>query len=454
MICDHDELAQAVMFFGENGFIAKEMLYTEFEALLDGYVLSHDWQNRQARAVFVEIDARYRIKTAIFFRIDFNAKGEVDASWNVPLRQLTDNALRGPDLGAGPIRLVCASQCPIKYFQSALWDPKLTAAANQLGALKKAATRNRLGIQFRDDPDMEALPSGGETVNAEQLHRQLSDEIRSEYAKELRNQMALMLKDQRLRNSTLARESEDSIAVLKRAHSEQIEDYRAIIEEKNRALTEEQARNLELKETIDGQAKKIEGLREYFEHKLEKVEGEGTSLVNTLRENHQTEIDAKISAATAELKDLLRMREVELVNRVEEESLLRDEIARLRTQNQLLVSHGGDDILGHMVGAGISFVSYQPGAGHITIPVADIPRYMENASAYAAEQCGVSEERYLAWLEHYQAPVCSAVDENGSMCGDNIARTANPADFHCGDQDRCTAHKDINGNQTLKYAGS
>lgn len=450
MIFDHDELARAIFFFGNEGHISKEMHYSEFEAVLDGYVPAAEWAGKQARAVFVEIDSRLRVCTALFFLVGFTKKGMVEDSWNIPLDQLVSSASRGPDLGAGPIRLVCASQCPIQYFKESLWDPDLRTGKNQLQMLKKIAERNKLAIQFRDVPEDEVQATGSSAaLSAELLEKKISQELRTEYSKEFRNHMAQMLKDQRLRTATILNDSQKSISTLKVEHSKRIEEYRAIIEEKNRAIDDERTRNHQLKDTIDGQAKKIEGLREYFEHKLEKLEGEGTEVVQALRDNYAAETEAKIEAAITEMKELLHMRDVEIHYRNEQESQLRDEIARLRRENQALLGSDDDELLGKMVAKGVSFVTYQPGAGHITIPVADVPVYMDNPVAYAAGQCGVQEAQYRAWLEHYHAPVCSACDEHGNLCGENVPRTTNPADFHQGDQDRCKNHKELKGSLKL-----
>jgi len=449
VIFDHDELASAVFFFNNEGSVAREMHYSEFEALLDNYVPLAEWANREARATYVQIDRRMRVCSAVFFLIGFNKVGHVLESWNLPLDQLTRNAMRGPDLGAGPIRLVCASQCPIEYFKKSLWDPDLRSSNNQLLMLKKAVTRNKLALQFRDAPE-EEIESKSQSLNTDQLEKKLGAQIRKEYAREFRDHMAQMLKDQRLRTATILNDSQKTVTNLKVEHGNRIEEYRALIEEKKRAIEEERQRNAQLKETIDGQAKKIEGLREYFEHKLEQAEGQGAEYVKALRENYEAETEAKIEAATTELKEMLQMRDVELFYRNEQESQLRDEIARLRRENQALLSGTDNELLEKMVSRGVSFVSYQPGAGHITIPIADLSKYMNNPIAYAAEQCGVQENHYRAWLEHYQAPVCSHVDNGGNFCGENVPRITNPADFHSGDQDRCNEHKELKSAKNLK----
>lgn len=453
MILDDDELAQAIVFFDDDRII-KEMHYAEFEAILDGFVPAFDLASQKAKAVFIEIDSKYRLHTSVFFCIQFNRKGEIDSGWNLPLQQIANMAMRGPDLGAGPIRLACKSQCPIQYFQQSLWDPDLRAGKGHLNALKKAVERNRLAVQFRQsESDSSGSLGLGQPqlgVSTEQLELKISQELRKEYAKEFRDHMAQVLKDQRLRTTTIHQEGEERIQALKLEHNQRIEEYRSLLEDKDRTINEERLRNQSLKETIDGQVKKIEGLREYFEHKLEQAEGQERDVAHVLRNNFEVETEAKIEAATKELKEMLQMREVEMLYRNEQETQLKDEIARLRQQNQELTNNSGDHLLDKMKHKGISFVTFQPGAGHITIPTVDIPRFMENPVAYAADQCGVKESHYSAWLQHYQAPVCSATDENGKICGENITRCESPTDFLMGDGDRCDKHKEFKGSGKLK----
>lgn len=428
------------------------MHYAEFEAVLDGYVPAADMANQQSKAVFVEIDSRFKVHTAVFFNLKFTRKGEVDPSWNLPLDQIANMAMRGPDLGAGPIRLACKSQCPIQYFKDSLWDPDLRAGKGQLNTIKKAVERNKLAIQFRESADDINPPTLHSTPAAatEQIELKISQELRKEYAKEFRDHMAQVLKDQRLRTATIQEEKDDAIKAIKQDHAQRIEELRDLLREKERTIEEERKRNESLKETIDGQVKKIEGLREYFEHKLEQAEGQERDIMDGLRSNFEVEMEAKIESTVKEYKELLQMREVELLYRNEQEVQLKDEITRLRQQNQEMLDNSGDHLLEKMIAKGVSFVTFQPGAGHITIPLSDLSRFMENPTAYAADQCGVKESHYNAWLKHYQAPVCTAVDEKDHVCGENIDRCDSPTDFLVGDGDRCDKHKEFKGSGKLK----
>src|SRR5690606_27056287 len=143
-------------------------------------------------------------------------------------------------------------------------------------------------------------------------------------------------------------------------------------------------RNDELKNTIDGQVQKIEGLREYFEHKLQRSQGGEQELVESLRKHYESELDEKIAQSTRELTERFAMKEVELVYRQEHERQLREEIAQLRKEEHALIANSGDHVLERMSRQGVNFVTYQAGVGHITIPLSEIGRFMDNPGAFTA----------------------------------------------------------------------
>lgn len=453
MIFDADELARAIFFFEDGKLVPKEMYYSEFEAVLDEYVPALEWANKNARAVYVEVDAGLNIRTAVFFQLPFTRTGAVDPNWNLPLGQLADNASYGPDLGAGPIKLACTSQCPIHHYRSFLWDPDLRKGKGHLAHLKKAVSENRLSLQFREPADEFTFGSRKAAIHSQELEQKLTQQLRREYAQEFRDHMAQLLKEQRLRVSTIDREKENVLEDLRRQHANQLEEYRELLQASERSLEEEKQRNTVLKDTIEGQAKKLEGLREYFEHKLEQAQDSEFDELQALKENYGAELEAKVEAATTELKELLGMKEVELLYRNERENQLQQEIDSLREENKGFVSNSGDQLLEKMMAKGISFVTYQPGAGHITVPVPEVSRFLENPIAYAAEYCGVRTTQYQAWLDHYQTPVCKATDTSGAICGENLERVESPTEFLIGKDDCCESHRQIKGVSKLKLAG-
>ena len=436
MIFENDELASAVLFFSEDGNVSREMLYPEFQAILDAYVPAIELANHSYDAVYVEIDSRLRVRRTVFFLIAFTSEGFVDPGWFLPLEELARSAAKGPDLGSGSILLACKSSCPIEHYRDMLWDPDIRGGKGQFGIIKKVVEENRVGIEFRDSEDEESEDHGAKM----ELNIQYTQQLRKEYETEFRNHMAQLLKDQRLRARMIESDKKKEIEYLKKEHNARLNEFRARIDEKDRLLEEESQRNEILKSTIDGQAEKIRGLREYFEHKLERSQGNEEEQLIALKQNFDVELAATLESETKELKELLQMREVELLYRNEQEANLHDEVSRLRKENQELVGNSGDELLSKLVEKGISFVTYQPGAGHITLPVTDVYRFKENPAAYTAEVCGVTEKQYQAWLEHYHAPICRHHDEEGKLCGENINRVNNPIDFHIGESDRCEEH--------------
>lgn len=426
---------EAVFLFSGDA-IDREMLYPEFEAILDGFVPMPENAGGTAKAVYVRIDGELRITAAVFFLLNFDPSGRADPHWNVPLEQMLAMAARGPDLGAGPIKLVCFSQCPIEWQQKNLWDPQMEPGKNSFVLMRKAAKANRLGLIVQEAP----VKAQADQAKSQ---RQLQQKLHQHYSQELRDRMAHMLREQRLRITTLNNRQTKNIQKLQLEHQRRLQLYRDKLhelQEKNQELTR---RHQLLLEKFDSQVQKIEGMREYFSHKLAAAhEGENSQL-HALQENYEMELAARVQAATTELQERLDMREVELFYRHQQERNLKDEIARLKDENQSLVNQSGGQLLNKLSEAGITFVTYQPGAEHMTISLADMGRYLSDPKAYAAEQCGVDVEHYREWLQHFAHPRCGAEDSKGQICGRTITRVTHPGDFHQGESDRCSEHHEL-----------
>lgn len=138
-------LTEAVMFFSERG-VCKEVLYTEFEALLDGLVATPEFADETIEAVFLQINNRLQVRAAVFFTMDFDMDGYVNRLWNMPLRQLAEKAGRGPDMGGGPIRLACLGFTTAPQHRENMWKPGQRNGRADLALIKEAVSRNALGI--------------------------------------------------------------------------------------------------------------------------------------------------------------------------------------------------------------------------------------------------------------------------------------------------------------------
>ncbi|UTA49341.1 hypothetical protein L1F30_07350 [Simiduia sp. 21SJ11W-1] len=434
MPLDVNELAEAIYVY-EGNRIIREMLYPEFEAILDGYVPIPEFAGKQIRAVYVRINSHLFVKAAVFFLIEFDTEGFPDRRWNVPLGQLADSATNGPDLGAGAIRLACASQCPIEWHQPRMWDPSVATGKNNFALLKKYVKANKLGLIWRQSAEVpQAVPSHAvDTASARAL--------KAKFETEARTHVAQLLKEQRFKMSVQRNQFQQQVDSLKQEHQSRLARYQEALAEREKELVALHGANQQLKEKMDAQMSKMAGIREYFEHKLKSAQAGEQESVQSLREQYELEMQMKLEAATSDLQDMIQMRDMELLYRNEQEASLNEEIARLRAEVQSLMGNSGDEILERLQQYGINFVAYQPGAGHITIPVAELTEYTENPQDYAAKKCGLTPSQYQSWLAHYNNPSCCALKADGSVCGAHIERVHNPNDFHPGENDRCAEHR-------------
>ncbi|MFT7559693.1 MAG: hypothetical protein ACI93R_001606 [Flavobacteriales bacterium] len=452
MIVPHDELGRAIYIYDADGQIFKQMSFGEFEAVLDGYVPAMDLNPGIWKSVYLEIDDAYCVKRAVFFYLPITQAAAIDGSWSLPLMNLAE---RSPEktVGGEPIQIACCSQSPSAHLQNSLWDPSFTAENNQLKRIREEVKKNRIGLQFltADDDDDDASLSKAQKA---QFEREVSERLRKTYSQEARDHIAKVLKGQRFQAKTLKSEYLNKIRTVKVDYEERFEDYRSLLADRARLLDEQKSINSSLKDTVDGQAQKITGIREYFDAKLRESDQDSERSLEVYRDAIFAEVEAKVESDSKDLKETLQMREVELLYRNELEVQLHDEVARLREENHNLLSHTGDKLLQNLNVNGISLVTYQPGAGHITIPVSEVARFLDNPVLYTASQCGVSTDRYAEWLEHYHMPVCKNQHEDGGLCGENLNRIENPLDFTSNKDDVCSSCLKTKKRSHLKVAGS
>lgn len=199
---------EAVIFF-EQGRTGKEMLYTEFEAVLDGVINLPEYADRTLRAVWVGVDAALKVRECVLFLISFDHQGKTDRRWNVPLRHLASQAGAGPDLGGGPVRLACRSQCPVSWHAESLWDADRHQGVHPLRLVRDAIAANRLGLRAAKLAE-EGVPV---VAVSHQVEKQLARfnerherELRA--AGTLRRQMQVEMDALRSANESLASQNE------------------------------------------------------------------------------------------------------------------------------------------------------------------------------------------------------------------------------------------------------
>ncbi|MBU3057329.1 chromosome partitioning protein ParA [Pseudomonas indica] len=439
------QMVEAVMFFGERG-ICKEMLFPEFEAVLDGVVNIPEFADQQMRAAYLLINPRLMVRAAVFFYLDFDEKGGADSGWNIPLRHLADRAGRGPDLGAGPIRLACRSQCPVSWHQMHLWDPSLAPGQNDLVILRDAAKRNNLGLLVEDDTPQAVAPERLQMAPEDKWYapdaaKESADKLAEQLDQEHRLKTAQLIKQQRLRIASLGQQHEEELAKLRLAAEEQRKQLQAEIQRLHQGLRQQEELNANLKAQLEAQADSIQKTREEMTEQMRAMERHGRTESDILRSQFDQELKVRVAAAVAEYKEQLAIRDVELAYRSEQQAQLQKDVERLQQERDRFASEGGDHILERLAKLGVVFVVYHPGAGHLTIPLQDIARYQDNPMAYAATKCFVSETQYREWLAHYQQPTCDASLPSGERCAMPIDRVDTPSRFVSGESNCCTRHK-------------
>lgn len=473
--------SEVVLFFGARG-VCKALLYSDFEAVLDGVVGMQEFAGQTMKAAYATVNGRHQVTGLVLFTIAFDADGVADRSWNIPLRHMVDRADRGPDLGAGPIQLACRSQCPINWHQEQLWDPNMRPEANDF-VFARDAIRERaryLGLPWAEEteappviapaafaaplPDALApLPRGAvssvtdiptipvvqpmvepvaapvlaappiATANAVGLDGALDllDQLREERVK-----LARTVKDLRLQMTTLETQHTEEIARLNYASQQKEEILNSQLEKVLSQFQSIKAQNAALREQGAAQRAQIDSLHEAIDRQAHEAE-QGESQLEEMRRKIEMEMNQRLEEESARIREELHVREMDIISRDDQIAQLREDLLVARQNQETSREAGADKFLERLEKLGVNFIAFHPGAGHISIPFRNIQRYVENPLAYAAEKCLVTEDRYRAWLAHYENPTCAFVKPDGKVCGARLIRIDVPSKFKPGDSNVC-----------------
>lgn len=398
----------SAVFFMDGAQVARQMRLSEFGAFLDGYVGLSDLAETDVRAVLVNLNPDLTVASLVFFRIWFDEEGRADSNWNVPIEALAERGAKGPNMGGGPIRLVCRSQCPDPSLAEELWDPDMTPGSNHFQTIRKAVNANTLRFR-KAEPVEENIPlltSAAPVESQDEGHRE-------------RARMAQLLREHRLRIKTLQSVQRDSLADLQREHRHAMQAMRGEMADLEQKYERLRLTNEQLK-------RRLSERNEQYLSMQENMAGNGAGP----RE------DSSSSAELVLLREQLERKRRELELRDEKIVALEQESHELKNREP-----PEDSLLQHLRSQTVFLVAYHHGVGHITLPFEDIDTYFRNPLAYAAERCGMNEPAYKEWLAHYENPLCNHQDETGKICGEPIMRVTQPAEFQAGVDDRCESHK-------------
>ncbi len=428
-------ITEAIAFI-DNAVVVKEMLYPEFEAILDNVVAINEYKDKDATAVYLRIDQHLKIRAAVFFYLGFDQRGYVDKNWNIPLRHLADTGGVGPDLGAGPIKLSCRSQCSVSWHQRGLWDPELDGVNNSFTHLARAVKNNRLGLAVTE-PESQVF-SGEKNKTPGSVQIPTTKDAEQALKHEFKQRMESLAQDHKLRLETMKSETKSHLEKVQKSFRQQINQLNETLQATKQLFLEEKHKNLELRRAQEKHVETISRARKAFQVQTANSDKVAHQQLLELEQKFELEMEAKLDATRSELKEMLEMKEVEVFYRDEQIKRLKKELSGLRQQKDELLAE--KNILQLMSQAGISFIDYQQGLEHLTVPLNELEDYLLSPLNYRASKTGLDVTQYKKWLDHYKKPVCGHVQEDGSLCARVIQQLEKPRLFIEGESDRCSAH--------------
>ncbi len=453
---------EAVLFL-EDQYVSRQMRYSEFEAILDNVVPLSDLGDTEISAVYVQVNQQLAPRALVFFTLYFDEEGLADPEWNVPLKRLASISGSGPDLGGGPIRLACRSQCAISWHQRDLWDPDMRPGGNDFQVIKKALQENRLGFEFvplqkdeqeddvpvleptkpgrsakksiknDDDEDIPVLMPEASGPSQAEADAQLKD-----LEQRHRVKLARLLKEQRLRIKTLSSQQQAEIEEITRKYRIEVQAHKNKLQEAEQSLQQSRVLYEQTKAKLQKRSDQFLNLQDDLAQHKKKLAMLEKELSAALPGDEADRLKQRMEGELTILKEQLDRREAEIYYRNEREDQFKAEIMKLKEQ---LEESAEGDVLGQLAELDVVFVVYHPGAGHLTLPAQDIRRYMDGPTAYVAERCSVTEEQYLEWLNHYEHPACDFKQPGRGTCGKSLTRVAAPSDYISGESNRCEEHQ-------------
>lgn len=480
-----------LVFFWDGESIDKAMMFSDFEATLDGYVGLQAYARENKRAAYVQLDDALKVRAMVLFTIGFDEAGFAERSWNLPLRHMAEIAGRGPDMGAGPINLVCRSQCSISWHAPKLWDPvmqgrntfsqvaeQVDVAAPRFGL--KAKRRAAPAPVWSPEPVEEEFPVLSPEEEAPvlteaapravpQVAPVVAEAPPAAWMQE-RAQMQERLAEQQLHINTLTNDKNETVARLGLLHQQQVDILEA---QNNKLLGQHRAMKTQsdsLREQVEVLQRQVAGLqgmeqnlaaeRKLHEAQLAEVmqakRGEETQRFEVLLRQKEQEYAAREAQAKADYKVAVEQRlaeetvrfrsqldalRTEVTQRDDTIAELGRQLAAVKAEQAQREEGAADEFLRRLESLGMNFVVFHPGAGHVSVPVAELAGYAGNPMAYVAAKCLVSEERYRSWLTHYENPRCTAAIGDNKCCEARLIRTDSPTKFVGGQSDRCARHQ-------------
>ena len=401
MISGNDRFEAEAIFFFDNGQVIKEMLYVEFEAVLDGVVGIPECKSDLHQAAYVSIGNELRVQTVVLFTVEFDAYGHIPKAWNLPLRYLASQADMGPNLGDGAIKVMSACNCDDPEYAQHMWDCG-KGLIEVLTSIKGAVKRNKLSLYLD-------AANAGFADSLAAAHGMNSAYFPSQ-SNGNQNYLVANLE------SALRDQHERIRAELETAHAD--------------AIREKTNENVVLKERSAA-----------VERQLRIVEEESRKQIDVIVDKYKAKLRSQLAKQDASWQEKLAEMELSLHYALEKEHQARDELQSIEDGRGADRADAITTFLQQLSAKGVEFIVSESGIGSHALKLYQVQGFMENQASFWAAQCGVSETKYLAWSAHYKHPVCQAGASTGCECGTAVSRVDHVRNFVISESDMCQEHR-------------
>ena len=137
---------EAVLFLASSQVCAQYKI-DEFDSLLDGIFRAPEYAGQTLEAVFIQLDAKLALRRLVFFNLTFDDVGSVQASWNLPLRQLAEKGIAGPSINGHSLQIFHPKNNTVASYEPFLWMPSAATFKALIGTLLSAISNNSLGFK-------------------------------------------------------------------------------------------------------------------------------------------------------------------------------------------------------------------------------------------------------------------------------------------------------------------
>ena len=433
--------------------ITKSMIYSEFEAVLDGMIGLGEFACQTRKAAYLTLHEDGHIDNVVLFLASFDESGNPHIP-HLPLRHLAKQAYPWASIDNHVINLTCSYQCPDLRVVEFLWgieEDEVKSFVHELAQWQNSyALKNTLDFNPYAKPNFTpASMSQSPSVKAMHSHQfsygfndivantEPSNKAENSGYKDKFHSLQKRLIELQAEQKSQHLQFKNYLLKLKLNHQKQVSELNGIyqhnLQQLKSEIDEQKDQFIELSDKHYQSQREIDKLTTSLkEHKTQKKE---LSKELQQQEQYHAELERNQSQLDNALEEINQLKEQLAYYKAQEyeHKKLKREVKDLSMFKPEILSKKMDEL-------SIVLVHIHPVAGHMSINATDFVRFLKDPSNYIANRFGVSKHLYQQWLTHSQKPQCSHPD-----CHKLTAQVSQPNRFTPGDSDRCGLHREING---------